>query len=240
MAASKIEWTEATWNPVTGCTKYSDGCLNCYAARFAERLKNMGSERYADGFQLTIHKDIYERPLHWAKPRMIFVNSMSDLFHENLPDNEILEIFDVMNRAAHHTFQVLTKRSERLVDLSSRINWTKNIWMGVSIESDGYLKRADDLRRCGAKTKFISAEPLLGSLRALDLSDIDWLIVGGESGPKCRPMNEEWVLELRDKAKATKTAFFFKQWGGTQKKKRGSLLQGEYYKEYPYVEHEGL
>jgi len=240
MAASKIEWTEETWNPVTGCTKYSDGCLNCYAARFAERLKNMGSERYVDGFKLTIHKDTYERPLHWAKPRMIFVNSMSDLFHENLPDNEILEIFDVMNRATQHTFQVLTKRSERLVELSNRINWTKNIWMGVSIESDGYLKRADDLRKCGAKTKFISAEPLLGSLRALDLSDIDWLIVGGESGPKSRPMNEEWVLELRDKARATRTAFFFKQWGGAQKKKRGSLLQGEYYKEYPNVEYKGL
>lgn len=233
MAASKIEWTEETWNPVTGCTKYSDGCLNCYAARFAERLKNMGSERYADGFKVSIHKDIYERPLHWTKSRMIFVNSMSDLFHEDIPDNEILEIFDVMNRASNHTFQVLTKRSKRLIELSSRINWTDNIWMGVSIENEKYLERADDLRRCSAKIKFISAEPLLGSLVALDLSGIDWLIVGGESGPKSRPMSEEWALELRDKAKASGTSFFFKQWGGTQKKKNGSLLQGKHYKEYP-------
>ena len=240
MSSSKIEWTEETWNPITGCTKYSDGCLNCYAARFAERLRNMGSKKYMDGFKVVIHKDIYGRPLHWEKPRMIFVNSMSDLFHEDIPDSEILEIFGIMNHASHHTFQVLTKRSERLVEMSSRISWTKNIWMGVSIESDKYLKRADDLRKCGADLKFISAEPLLGSLEPLNLLKIDWLIVGGESGPKCRPMNEEWVLELRDKARATKTAFFFKQWGGTQKKKRGSLLQGEYYKEYPYVEHEGL
>ena len=235
MAASKIEWTEETWNPITGCTKYSDGCLNCYAARFAERLKNMGSERYIDGFKVTIHKDIYDRPLHWAKPRMIFVNSMSDLFHKDIPDVEILEIFDVMNRASHHTFQVLTKRSERLVELSNRINWTDNIWMGVSIESDRYLKRSNDLRKCGAKIKFVSAEPLLGSLKALNLADIDWLIVGGESGPKSRPMDEEWVIELRDKAKISDTAFFFKQWGGVQKKKNGSLLQGVYYKEYPIV-----
>ena len=236
MAASKIEWTEETWNPVTGCTKYSDGCLNCYAARFAKRLKNMGSDRYKNGFKLTLHKDIYDRPLHWSKPRMIFVNSMSDLFHEDIPDREIFEIFDIMNRASQHTFQVLTKRSERLTELSDHIKWTENIWMGVSIESEKYLQRADNLRRCGAKIKFISAEPLLGSLKNLNLIGIDWLIVGGESGPKSRPMNEEWVLELRDMAKESDTAFFFKQWGGTQKKKNGSLLQGAYYKEYPTVD----
>ena len=233
MATTKIEWTEETWNPITGCTKYSDGCLNCYAARFAERLKNMGVERYSDGFQVRVHEDLFEKPLHWKKPRKIFVNSMSDLFHEDVSDEDIMRIFDTMNKASWHVFQILTKRAERLALLSNRINWTDNIWMGVSIENEKFLNRATLLKTTGAHIKFISAEPLIGSLGSIDLNQINWLIVGGESGPGSRLMKEEWVTELRDKAFKSNTAFFFKQWGGTQKKKNGSELQGKYYKQYP-------
>lgn len=235
MAASKIEWTEETWNPITGCTRCSAGCEHCYAALFAKRLQNMNSERYRNGFKVTIHKDIFDRPLHWVKPRKIFVNSMSDVFHEDVSDEDILELFRVMNQANWHTFQVLTKRSERMIALSKSIQWTDNIWMGVSIENEDYLSRADDLRQTGAHIKFISAEPLIAPLPNLNLQGIDWLIVGGESGPKSRPMKEEWVLELRDKANENGVAFFFKQWGGVQKKKNGSELQGKYYKEYPQI-----
>lgn len=233
MAASKIEWTEETWNPITGCTKCSAGCEHCYAEKFAKRLKAMGNERYKDGFKVTVHRDLFEKPLEWQKPKMIFVNSMSDIFHDDIPEQDILELFGVMNRANWHTFQVLTKRADRMLELSDRINWTDNIWLGVSIENANYIHRCDILKQTGAQIKFVSAEPLLGSLAELDLEGIDWLIVGGESGAGSRPMEKEWVIELRDKAKEAGVPFFFKQWGGTRKKKAGSLLDGKQYKQYP-------
>ena len=230
---SKIEWTEATWNPITGCTKYSAGCEHCYAATMAKRLKAMGNIRYVNGFNVTVHKDLFLRPLEWKKPKMIFVNSMSDLFHEQIPEEIILELFDVMNKATWHTFQVLTKRSDRLVELSPKINWTSNIWMGVSVENKRAIPRCEALKQTGAQTKFISAEPLLESIKDIDLVGIDWLIVGGESGAGCRTMEKEWVVELRDKAQDSNTAFFFKQWGGFHHSQAGSELDGLLYKEYP-------
>ena len=233
MAASKIEWTEETWNPVTGCTKCSRGCEHCYAGKFATRLQAMGNERYKNAFQVTVHRDLFDRPLQWTKPKMIFVNSMSDIFHPDVPEQDILDLFHVMNQAKQHTFQVLTKRAERLLELSDKITWTDNIWMGVSVEDNKVLNRCELLKQTGAKIKFVSAEPLLESIKDIDLQGIDWLIVGGESGPGSRPMEEEWVLELRDKAKETGTAFFFKQWGGVRKKEAGCELQGKTYKEYP-------
>ena len=233
MAASKIEWTEETWNPITGCTKYSDGCKNCYAERFANRLQSMGNARYKNAFKVTVHHDLFTKPFEWRTSKMVFVNSMSDLFHEDVSDQDILSLFDVMNKANMHTFQVLTKRADRLARLSKEIKWTDNIWMGVSIENMNVIDRRDKLVSTGAKIKFISAEPLLGSLSEINLDGIDWLIVGGEAGPGCRPMKKEWVIELRDKAEESETAFFFKQWGGTRKKKAGSELEGKYYKQYP-------
>lgn len=233
MAASKIEWTEETWNPITGCTKCSPGCLHCYAERFAIRLQAMGNTRYENGFNVTVHRDLFARPLSWTKPKMIFVNSMSDLFHEDVSDNDILDLFAIMNQAAWHKFQILTKRADRLLELSDRINWTDNIWMGVSVENQDAVDRCEKLKQTSARIKFVSAEPLLESIADIDLVGIDWLIVGGESGPGSRPMKEEWVKELRDKALASNVAFFFKQWGGTRKKEAGSLLEGKYYKEYP-------
>jgi len=230
---TKIEWTECSWNPITGCTKISDGCQNCYAAAFAKRLMAMHNPRYLNGFDVTIHEDLIEAPLKWKEPRKIFVNSMSDIFHEDLSDEVILSIFKTMNEASWHTFQVLTKRSERLRILCDRIVWTDNIWMGVTIESNRYLRRVDDLRHTRAKVKFISAEPLLSDLDNLNLNGIDWLIVGGESGQHCRPMQEKWALSLRDKAQISGVPFFFKQWGGTNKKKAGRTLQGQTYNEYP-------
>ena len=235
MAQSKIEWTEQTWNPITGCTKYSEGCLHCYAEIFARRLQAMGNKRYINGFEVTIHEELFNRPLEWKKPKLIFVNSMSDLFHKDVPDDVILELFKIMNKASQHTFQILTKRSQRLVELNSQINWTKNIWMGVSVESERVLQRCEDLKRTDAKIKFVSAEPLLGSLSNINLNGIDWLIVGGESGHGSRPMKEEWVLELQQLAQDNNTAFFFKQWGGFNKKKNGKLLKGEICQEYPQI-----
>ena len=228
-----IEWTECSWNPVTGCTKISDGCKNCYAATMAHRLKAMGNVRYQNEFQVTIHNDLIKKPLEWKTSKLIFVNSMSDLFHKDVPDEIILQIFETMNLANWHTFQILTKRSERLVELSARIKWTPNIWMGVSVESKKTIYRSEDLKKTKAAVKFISAEPLLESISSINLNGIDWLIVGGESGHHCRPMEEQWVIELRDLAISTNTAFFFKQWGGYNKKKNGSELQGQFYKEYP-------
>ena len=233
---TKIEWTECSWNPVTGCTKISEGCKHCYAATFAKRLKAMHNPRYQNEFEVTIHEDLISSPLKWKSPRKIFVNSMSDIFHEELPDEVILSIFRTMNEASWHTFQVLTKRSERLSRLSSQITWTSNIWMGVTIESEEYIFRAKHIRDSGAKVKFISAEPLLSDLSSLELEGIDWIIVGGESGHGSRPMKEEWVINLRDKAHNSNTAFFFKQWGGFNKKKNGRLLEGKTYDEYPQVE----
>ena len=230
---TKIEWTECSWNPITGCTKISEGCKNCYAAKFALRLKAMHNPRYQNGFNVTVHEDLIEAPLHWKTACKVFVNSMSDLFHEDIPDEIIFKIFDTMNRAEQHTFQILTKRSERLMQMSDRLHWTNNIWMGVSIENNDTFFRADHLRETGAIIKFISAEPLLGSLLDLDLTGIDWLIVGGESGPGSRPMEKEWVIELMKKARGNNVAFFFKQWGGVNKKKAGRALDGETYSEYP-------
>lgn len=230
---SKIEWTEATWNPITGCTKCSEGCSHCYAATLARRLKAMGNIRYKNGFEVTVHRDLFSRPLEWKKSKMIFVNSMSDIFHESVSDEDILSIFHVMNKASWHTFQVLTKRAERLVALSSRINWTPNIWMGVSVENEKVLSRVSLLKQSGAIIKFVSAEPLLESIEKIDLSGINWLIVGGESGAGCRPLQKEWVIELRDICKASGTAFFFKQWGGFHHTQGGSELEGKVYKEYP-------
>jgi len=196
----------------------------------------MHNPRYTNGFNVTIHEDLITAPVKWKAPRKVFVNSMSDLFHEVLKDEIILSIFDTMNKASWHTFQVLTKRPERLQALSNRINWTNNIWMGVSIESSDYLYRAEQLKSTNAQVKFISAEPLLSDLSGLDLNGIDWIIVGGESGHYCRPMEEEWVISLRDNAKETGVPFFFKQWGGTNKKKNGRLLEGRTYDEYPQME----
>lgn len=233
--SSKIEWTEATWNPITGCTKCSAGCEHCYAATLAKRLKAMGNIRYKNGFEVTVHHDLFSRPLEWKKPKMIFVNSMSDIFHEAICKEDILRIFEVMNKASWHTFQVLTKRPDRLVQLSDEINWSSNIWMGVTVENALSITRVSKLKKCGAKIKFISAEPLLESIREINLEGIDWLIVGGESGAGCRPLKKEWVVELRDIAKKTNTPFFFKQWGGFHHNQAGSELDGQEYKEYPHI-----
>mgnify|MGYP000203672034 CR=1 FL=1 len=230
---TKIEWTETSWNPITGCTKISEGCQNCYAAAFAKRLQAMGNPRYPNGFQVTVHEDLIERPLKWKKPQFIFVNSMSDLFHEDIPEDVILRIFATMNQAKWHTFQILTKRPERLVQMSSKISWTPNIWMGVSIENTKRLYRSDLLKQTDAHIKFISAEPLLEDISEINLVGIDWLIVGGESGHNARMIDGEWVIKLRDLCMQNGTAFFFKQWGGFNKKKTGSKLEGKYYKDYP-------
>ena len=200
MATSKIEWTEETWNPITGCSKCSEGCKNCYAEKFAKRLHAMGNIRYKNAFDVTIHRDIFERPLKWKKSKMIFVNSMSDLFHEKIPTKDILSIFDIMNKASWHTFQILTKRPERLIELNDKINWTDNIWMGVSIENRDTIERCELLKKSGAMIKFISAEPLLESINNISLVGIDWIIVGGESGPGSRPLEKEWVIELKNKS----------------------------------------
>lgn len=232
-AKSKIEWTESSWNPVTGCTKISPGCANCYAERLALRLRAMGQKNYKNGFELAIHERMFLKPLEIKKPTTFFVNSMSDLFHEHIPVKVIQKIFSVMNQASWHIFQVLTKREARLVELSPHLTWTKNIWMGVTVESNEYIYRADALRQCGAHVKFLSLEPLLSSLPDLSYQDIDWVIVGGESGPNCRAIKEEWVKEIRDKCIDASIPFFFKQWGGVQKKKNGALLEGKEWKEYP-------
>ena len=233
MAQTKIEWTEETWNPITGCTKCSSGCANCYAESFARRLQAMGNPRYRNGFDVTIHEDLFTKPLTWEKPKLVFVNSMSDIFHEQVPTDVILRLFEVMNQSERHTFQILTKRSKRLVELAPQINWTNNIWMGVSVESSQVLFRCDDLKNTDAHIKFISAEPLLESLSTIDLVGIDWLIVGGESGAGCRPMMKDWVVELEQLAYNTGTAFFFKQWGGFRKKSSGNLLDGKIVQAYP-------
>ena len=230
---SAIEWTESTWNPVTGCTKLSPGCKRCYAERMAERLQAMGQANYANGFDVTLQPHMLELPLGWKKPRMIFVNSMSDLFHGKVPEAFIRRVFDVMKRAHWHRFQVLTKRAERLAILSPKLEWAPNIWMGVSVETDKYRRRIDELRSTHAQTKFLSLEPLLGPLRDLDLDGIGWVIVGGESGPLARPIEEAWVTEIRDQCLASRVPFFFKQWGGTNKKKAGRLLEGRTWDQMP-------
>ncbi|MCL4694468.1 MAG: DUF5131 family protein [Candidatus Hydrogenedentes bacterium] len=230
---SSIEWTESTWNPVTGCTKVSPGCKHCYAERMAKRLKAMGQTNYRNGFQVTLHPHMLELPLRWRKPQRIFVNSMSDLFHEKVPRDYIVQVFDVMRRADWHQFQVLTKRSERLRELASELDWPPNVWMGVSVENDKYVSRIDDLRHTGAQTKFLSLEPLLGPLPGLDLKGIHWVIVGGESGPGARPMDALWVVDIQRQCAKAKVPFFFKQWGGVNKKRTGRELNGQTYDEMP-------
>ncbi|MEW6363218.1 MAG: phage Gp37/Gp68 family protein [Acidobacteriota bacterium] len=228
-----IEWTESTWNPVTGCTKISPGCKFCYAERMAERLQMMGQENYRNGFELTLQPRMLDLPLRWKKPQMIFVNSMSDIFHEDVPLEYIHRIFDVMRRADWHRFQILTKRSERLVELDAKLTWAPNIWMGVSVESDRYKWRIDDLRSTRAMLKFLSFEPLLGPFQRIDFRDIDWVIVGGESGACARPMDPAWVIDVRDQCKRAKVPFFFKQWGGKNKKQAGRLLDGRTWDQMP-------
>lgn len=230
---SDIEWTKATWNPVTGCTKISPGCKHCYAERMAFRLQAMGQPNYANGFEVTLHDHMLTRPLEWKKPQTIFVNSMSDLFHKDVPIDFIQKVFAVMQQAHWHQFQVLTKRSERLLELSQQLEWMPNIWMGVSVESEKYTFRIDHLRQTGAMVKFLSLEPLLGPLPGLDLTAVDWVIVGGESGPGARPLKREWVTDIRDQCQRVKVPFFFKQWGGVRKKQRGRELEGRTYDEMP-------
>jgi len=233
MAQSSIEWTESTWNPLTGCTKISPGCKFCYAERMAKRLQGMNQPRYANGFELTLHEEALELPLSWKTPQRVFVNSMSDMFHRDVPLAFIRKTFGVMRRASWHQFQVLTKRSDRLLELSPSIAWPDNVWMGVSVETQDYVSRIDDLRGTGATVKFLSLEPLLGPLRDLRLAGIDWVIVGGESGPGARPMDVQWVLDIRAQCRAAGIPFFFKQWGGFNKKKSGRLLEGRTWDEWP-------
>lgn len=232
---SKIEWTEATWNPVTGCTKISPGCKNCYAERLAMRLQRMGQPNYINGFELNMHEHAVDTPLKWKKPRTIFVNSMSDLFHKDIPLEFIKRVFDVMGNAHWHRFQVLTKRADRVFELSSKINWTPNIWMGVSVENQNYNYRIDLLRKTGAAVKFLSLEPLLGPLPNLNLEGIDWVIVGGESGPGARLMSQSWVIDIRNQCQKAKVPFFFKQWGGINKKQSGRELEGKTWDEMPNI-----
>ncbi len=230
---SAIEWTEATWNPLTGCTKISPGCKNCYAERMALRLQAMGQANYAKGFALALHEHMLGAPLRWKKPRRVFVNSMSDLFQDGVPLDFIRKVFAVMGTAARHQFQILTKRSERLSALSDLLEWMPNIWMGVSVESSKYAFRIEHLRQTDARIKFLSLEPLLSPLGKLDLSGIDWVIVGGESGPKARPMDPTWVREIRDQCITSNVPFFFKQWGGKRKSRTGRVLDGRTWNGFP-------
>lgn len=233
MKQSKIEWTDSTWNPVTGCTKVSAGCKNCYAERMALRLQKMGSPGYARGFEVTLHESRLAGPLSWRRPQVIFVNSMSDLFHEDVPLQFIRRVFATIRKATWHRFQVLTKRAERLQELSSRLRWPRNLWMGVSVEAPRVQWRIEHLRRTGAQVKFLSLEPLLEPLPGLDLRGIDWVIVGGESGPGARPMDEQWVLDIRDQCQMADVPFFFKQWGGVNKTTTGRELQGRTWDDMP-------
>jgi protein gp37 len=233
MARSAIEWTESTWNPVTGCSKISAGCKHCYAEVMARRLKAMGQPNYRNGFRVTLHEHMLDRPLEWKKPQTVFVNSMSDLFHEDIPLDFIKRAFNVMLEARWHRFQILTKRAERLAQIAGEFIWPENVWMGVTVESAEFVDRIDQLRRTGAAIKFLSLEPLLGRVPDLDLRGIDWVIVGGESGPSARPMQTDWALEVRDKCNAAGIPFFFKQWGGIRKKVAGRRLEGRTWNEMP-------
>lgn len=230
---SSIEWTESTWNPLTGCTKVSPGCKHCYAERMARRLQAMGQPHYVNGFRLALHEDALEQPLSWRKPQVIFVNSMSDLFHKDVPLTFIQRVFETMRRAHWHTFQVLTKRSERLVELDPALDWPANVWMGVSVETADYMHRVDHLRATHARVRFLSLEPLLGPLPGLELQGIDWVIVGGESGPGARPLARAWVVDIHQQCQRARVPFFFKQWGGFNKKKAGRELDGRTWDELP-------
>jgi protein gp37 len=218
---------------VTGCTKIGPGCKHCYAERLANRLQAMGQANYRNGFKVTLQPHMLDVPLRWRSPKRIFVNSMSDLFHEDLPGEYIERVFDVMRRADWHQYQVLTKRSDRVLQLSKQLPWAAHIWMGVSVESEKYAFRIDDLRKTGAYVKFLSLEPLLGPLPKLNLRGIDWAIVGGESGPGARPVDPSWVTDLRDQCLKADVPFFFKQWGGVQKRKTGRILEGRTWDQMP-------
>ena len=233
MGSTKIEWTESSWNPVTGCTKISVGCKNCYAERMALRLQSMGQENYRNGFKLTCHENALQLPLKWKRPQRIFVNSMSDLFHEDVPSDFILEVFGIMRKTPHHQYQILTKRVERLASLSPILPWRENIWMGVTVENAENCNRIDCLRQTDAFIKFLSIEPLLDDVGELDLTGIDWVIVGGESGPGSRPIQPEWVRNVRSQCRNNKVAFFFKQWGGVNKQQSGRILDGRTYDAMP-------
>jgi protein gp37 len=230
---SSIEWTEATWNPVTGCTKISAGCKNCYAERMSLRLQAMGKPHYVNGFKLALHEDALTLPLNWRSPRLIFVNSMSDLFQKDVPINFIQKVFEVMTASPQHTFQILTKRPEIAAEYASALNWPKNVWLGTSVENALVLDRIKHLREIPAAVRFLSVEPLLGPIPRLPLTGIHWVIVGGESGPGARPMDREWVRQIRDRCVAQDVRFFFKQWGGTNKKKAGRKLDGRLWNQLP-------
>ncbi|QCX00009.1 phage Gp37/Gp68 family protein [Aggregatimonas sangjinii] len=235
MAQSSIEWTEMTWNPTTGCSKVSQGCKYCYAEVMSKRLHAMGLDKYKDNFKVRTHESALKTPFTWKKPKIVFVNSMSDLFHPEVPLSFIKKVFEVMNENNQHIFQVLTKRGGRLYELHEELNWTPNIWMGVSVESQDVENRIEFLRKINAKTKFLSLEPLIGPLPNLNLENIDWVIVGGESGRRPRPIKVDWVVDIKNQCKKSKVAFFFKQWGGTNKKKSGRSLNGRTYSEMPKI-----
>lgn len=230
---SPIEWTDATWNPVTGCDKVSPGCKHCYAERMSKRLMAMGNRNYQNGFNLSLQPHMLDLPLQWKNPKRIFVNSMSDLFHDEVPLSYVKQVFDVMRRANWHQYQVLTKRAKRVHELSAELEWAPQIWMGVSVENEEYLNRIDHLRETGAHIKFLSLEPLLGPLGSINLQGIDWAIVGGESGPGARPMDPAWVADIRDQCVRAGVAFFFKQWGGVRKKRTGRTLEGRTWDQMP-------
>jgi len=232
---SNIEWTEMTWNPVTGCTKVSQGCKHCYAERMAKRLTAMGAERYRNGFSVTLHPDLVDMPRGWRLPRVVFVNSMSDLFHDDIPLAYIQRVFSTMRDCPRHTFQVLTKRSERLAELAPHLPWPENVWIGVSVEDARVLHRVADLQSVPAKVRFLSLEPLIGPLESLPLDGIHWVIVGGESGPQARPMRKEWVKDILRQCRTANVPFFFKQWGGTRKDLTGRELYGRTYSEMPVI-----
>lgn len=236
MAQSNIEWTEMTWNPTTGCDKISAGCKFCYAEIMSKRLQAMGLEKYKDNFEMRIHEEALDTPYTWKASKVVFVNSMSDLFHKDIPLEFIKKVFKVMNNNPQHVFQVLTKRAERLLELHTELKWTHNIWMGVSVENNTVTNRIDSLRNTNARVKFLSLEPLLGPLPDLNLENIDWVIVGGESGHKPRPMDADWVIDIQEQCKKNDVAFFFKQWGGKNKKAAGRLLNGRTYDEMPEIE----
>lgn len=233
MSTTKIEWTEMTWNPVTGCSKVSPGCLNCYAERMAKRLQAMGQHNYRDGFAVRTHDHMLRLPLTWVKPSMVFVNSMGDLFHEQVSDEFIARVFEVMSSTPQHIYQLLTKRADRLVTISTQLPWPKNIWMGVSVEDNDHLTRVKRLREIPSVVRFLSIEPLLGPLPDLNLNGIDWVIVGGESGPGARPMHREWVISIRDTCISESVPFFFKQWGGPRKKIAGRELENRTWNQMP-------
>lgn len=243
---SSIEWTEATWNPTTGCTKVSPGCAHCYAERMAARLQAMGQGRYRNGFELTLQNDVVELPLRWRTPRLIFVNSMSDLFHNRVPTGFIQRCFAVMREASHHVFQVLTKRPQRIAQLSKDLSWRENIWLGTSVETEEFTARIDILRSIPARVRFLSIEPLLGAMPKLRLDGIHWVIVGGESGPRARAMQPAWVRQIRDQCRDASVPFFFKQWGAhgpdgvkRSKKANGRELDGRFWDQLPVVWREG-